>query len=104
MELTQSQERLLRRSFRYLNHNMLLMWRLGLCRMMASPAGGFIMVLGTTGRKSGEHRLAPLNFAERNVKVEVVAADALTQEEREAAIGAAQDAIEQQLAPGAARS
>ena len=69
MEITQSQERLLRRAFRYLNRNMLLMWRLGLRRMMASPIGGFVMVLGTTGRKSGEHRLAPVNFAERYDRV-----------------------------------
>lgn len=69
MELTQSQERSLRRAFRYLNHNMLLMWRLGLRRIMASRTGGFVMVLGTTGRKSAEHRLAPLNFAERDDRV-----------------------------------
>ena len=43
-------------------------------------------------------------FAQRNVKVEVVGADASSPEVRDAAIGAAQDAIEDQLgpAPGAA--
>ncbi len=65
MELTQAQERLLRRGFRFLNKNMLLMWRLGLGRYLASPRMGYIMVLGTTGRKSGVWRLAPLDFAER---------------------------------------
>jgi len=54
----------LRRAFRLLNRSMLLMWRLGLRWMMASPTTGYLMVLATTGRKSGERRLVPLNFAE----------------------------------------
>lgn len=65
MELMESQEAQLRRAFRFLNRNMLVMWRLGLGRLMASPPSGYIMVLATTGRRSGERRLVPLNFVER---------------------------------------
>ncbi len=64
MELEESQEAQLRRAFRFLNRNMLVMWRLGLGRLMANPQSGYIMVLATTGRKSGERRLVPLNFVE----------------------------------------
>lgn len=63
MEITEAQEARLRRGFRFLNRNMILMWRLGLGCQMANPAVGYIMVLTTTGRKSGERRLVPLNFA-----------------------------------------
>ncbi len=61
MELKESQ---MRSAFRFLNRNMLLWWRLGLGWQMANPVTGYIMVLATTGRKSGERRLVPLNFAE----------------------------------------
>jgi deazaflavin-dependent oxidoreductase (nitroreductase family) len=61
MKLKESQ---LRTAFRFLNRHMLLLWRLGLGWQMANPISGYIMVLGTTGRKSGERRLVPLNFAE----------------------------------------
>ena len=61
MALNESQ---LRAAFRFLNRNMLLLWRLGLGWMMANPWSGYIMVLATTGRKSGARRLVPLNFAE----------------------------------------
>lgn len=64
MELTETQEAQLRRAFRVLNRNMLLMWRLGLGWQMANPLSGYIMVLATTGRRSGERRLVPLNYAE----------------------------------------
>ena len=64
VELKESQEAQLRRAFRFLNRNMLVMWRLGLGWLMANPQSGFIMVLATTGRKSGERRLVPLNFVE----------------------------------------
>jgi hypothetical protein len=40
-----------------------------------------------------------IGFAERNVKVEVVGADPSSAEAREAALGAAQDVIEQRLEP-----
>ena len=61
MKLDESQ---LRAAFRVLNRNMLLLWRLGLGWLMANPTSGYIMVLATTGRKSGARRLVPLNFAE----------------------------------------
>ncbi len=54
----------LRAAFRLLNRNMLALWRLGLGWQMANPMSGYIMVLATTGRRSGERRLVPLNFAE----------------------------------------
>jgi len=69
MELNESQVSRLRQAFRALNKNMLLMWRLGLRRMMASPRMGYLMVMATTGRKSGERRLVPLNFAEEGTSV-----------------------------------
>ena len=69
MELTESQVSRIRRAFRALNKNMLLMWRLGLGRMMATRHGGYVMVLATTGRKSGRRRLAPLNFAEEGTSL-----------------------------------
>ncbi len=69
MNLTEEQVTKLRGAFRALNRNMLLMWRLGLGRMMASPTGGYVMVLATTGRRSGERRLVPLNFAEEGTSV-----------------------------------
>ena len=53
----------LRRAFRTLNRFMLLMWRLGLGRFLAGSRVGYVMVLATTGRRSGLRRLAPLNFA-----------------------------------------
>jgi deazaflavin-dependent oxidoreductase (nitroreductase family) len=61
MDLGESQ---LRTAFRFLNRNMILMWRLGLGWQMANPMSGYIMVLATTGRRSGERRLVPLNYSE----------------------------------------
>ncbi len=69
MNLTESQVAKVRGAFRALNRSMLLLWRLGLQRMMATPGGGYVMVLVTTGRKSGERRLVPLNFAEEGSAV-----------------------------------
>jgi len=63
MEFTAARATQLRRLFRLLNRNMLLLWRLGFGSHFADPNVGFIMVLTTTGRKSGERRRAPLNFA-----------------------------------------
>lgn len=54
----------LRGAFRVLNRFMLLMWRLGLGGLMAGPRRGYVMVLVTTGRKTGLRRPVPLNFAE----------------------------------------
>ena len=55
----------LRRIFRLLNRLMVLMWRLGMGRMINIwPAGiGRIMVIKHVGRKSGKVRLAPVNYA-----------------------------------------
>jgi hypothetical protein len=62
MELTGARQAQLRRFFRWLNRRMVLMWRLGFGSHFADPAVGYMM-LTTTGRKSGERRRAPLNFA-----------------------------------------
>jgi deazaflavin-dependent oxidoreductase (nitroreductase family) len=64
MTIPTNQVQQLRASFRGLNRFMLLMWRLGLGRFLAGPRVGYVMVLATTGRKSGLRRLAPLNFDE----------------------------------------
>ena len=55
----------LRQLFKYCNHCMLLMWRAGLGRWInVWPEGiGRIMVLTTTGRKSGLRRRTPVNYA-----------------------------------------
>jgi deazaflavin-dependent oxidoreductase (nitroreductase family) len=55
----------LRSGFRYFNRFMLLMWRLGLGPWLSlwPDVGGRIMVLTTVGRKSGEPRRTPLNYA-----------------------------------------
>jgi deazaflavin-dependent oxidoreductase (nitroreductase family) len=55
----------LRQAFRYFNHFMLFMWRAGLGRWInVWPEGiGRIMVLTTTGRKSGLPRRTPVNYA-----------------------------------------
>ncbi|MDJ0954940.1 MAG: nitroreductase/quinone reductase family protein [Acidimicrobiia bacterium] len=69
MNLTEEQVTTLRGVFRALNRSMLLLWRLGLGGTMASPNTGYVLVLTTTGRKSGERRLVPLNFAEEGTSV-----------------------------------
>ena len=69
MELSEAQVTKIRGIFRTMNRGMLLMWRLGLQRMMATPQGGYVFVLATTGRKSGLRRLVPLNFAEEGASV-----------------------------------
>ncbi len=58
----------LRTTFKCLNKLMILLWRLGLGRWInATPeTGGRIMVLTTTGRKSGLKRRAPVNYARLN--------------------------------------
>jgi deazaflavin-dependent oxidoreductase (nitroreductase family) len=55
----------LRAMFKQFNKFMLLMWRLGLGPMlnMWPEVGGRIMVMATTGRKSGQRRLTPVNYA-----------------------------------------
>jgi deazaflavin-dependent oxidoreductase (nitroreductase family) len=55
----------LQQGFRYFNKFMLLLWRLGLGRMLNLwPEGtGRIMVLTHTGRRSGQRRQNPVNYA-----------------------------------------
>ena len=55
----------LKQGFRYLNRFMVLMWRLGLGQFVNIwPEGaGRIMVITTTGRKSGLQRQTPVNYA-----------------------------------------
>lgn len=62
-------------SFRWLNKLMVLLWRLGLGRLVnASPRHlGRVMVLRVTGRKSGLPRLAPVNYAPGDGEVFCVA-------------------------------
>jgi deazaflavin-dependent oxidoreductase (nitroreductase family) len=57
-------ENTLRRAFNQFNKIMILMWRLGLGAWInsAPEAAGRIMVLTTTGRKSGLKRRAPVNY------------------------------------------
>lgn len=65
MEITPELEQRARAVFKRLNRFMLLMWRLGLGRLVnLSPRwGGQIMVLAHRGRKSGLRRLTPVNYA-----------------------------------------
>ncbi len=62
---TQAQNaRRLRAAFKWLNRYMILHWRLGLGAMAnRADLGGCIMVLVHTGRKSGQTRRTPVNYA-----------------------------------------
>jgi hypothetical protein len=54
---------ILRKLFRYLNRFFMVpVFRLGLGPLMTNPFSGYIMVLKTTGWKSGKIRYAPLNY------------------------------------------
>lgn len=64
MRVSEAQISKLRGAFRVLNRGMLIMWRLGLGGVMAGRRRGYVMVLVTTGRKTGLRRPVPLNFAE----------------------------------------
>ncbi len=68
-----SQE-LLRKRFRIFNRWMIGMWRLGMGRLInISPARlGRILLLGTTGRKSGKTRYTPLNYSPGDNEVVVL--------------------------------
>jgi deazaflavin-dependent oxidoreductase (nitroreductase family) len=61
--------------FRYFNRFMLIMWRLGLDRWMSFWPSGFgqYMVINHTGRKSGQLRKTPVNFAEVSGEIYCVA-------------------------------
>jgi len=65
MTLSPRTEYNLKQGFRYLNRFMVLMWRLGLGQFINIwPEGaGRIMVITTTGRKSGLKRRTPVNYA-----------------------------------------
>src|SRR5688572_23651580 len=54
-----------RQGFRYVNYFMVLMWRMGLGKMLNlwPQVLGRYMVLGHTGRKSGILRRTPVNYA-----------------------------------------
>lgn len=58
-------ENALRQLFKSLNRFMLLMWQLGLGKMLNGwpSVGGRIMVLTHTGRKTSLHRRTPVNYA-----------------------------------------
>lgn len=73
MNLSETQVAKLRGAFRALNRSMILLWRLGLGGTMAGPRRGYVLVLATTGRRSGVRRLAPLNFAEEGAAVYCIA-------------------------------
>lgn len=62
----ESIDRVLRRSFWYVNRGMVTMWRLGLGRWInVWPSGsGRIMVLTHIGRRSGRRFRTPLNYAQ----------------------------------------
>lgn len=63
-------EYLLRRIFWYLNrYFMVPAFRLGLGPIMGNPFSGYIMVLKTTGRKTGKQRFTPVNYAILDGKV-----------------------------------
>jgi deazaflavin-dependent oxidoreductase (nitroreductase family) len=55
----------LRKGFHYFNHMMLFMWRLGLGQYINiwPKRIGQIMVITTTGRRSGVRRRTPVNYA-----------------------------------------
>lgn len=55
-------EKLLRQLFKYANHFMLLLWRLGLGDFGNRPETSQVMVLTHTGRKSGLRRRTPVNY------------------------------------------
>ncbi len=65
MATDEKQSEALRQGFKYLNKFMLLMWRMGLGKMINSWPDkiGQMMVIVHTGRKSGLTRHTPLNYA-----------------------------------------
>lgn len=63
-QMTTTQEKNLRKTFKIFNRFMLLLWRLGLGGYGNNTRwGGSIMVISHTGRKSGLLRRTPLNYA-----------------------------------------
>jgi deazaflavin-dependent oxidoreductase (nitroreductase family) len=64
-QYTSAQMSQLRKAFRVLNKFMIFMWQIGLGRFINIWPGviGRIMVIKHIGRKSGQVRLAPVNYA-----------------------------------------
>jgi deazaflavin-dependent oxidoreductase (nitroreductase family) len=64
-------EERLRQGFKYLNRFMVLMWRLGLGNWLNAwpPVLGRYLVLGHRGRKTGQLRRTPVNFARVNGEI-----------------------------------
>ena len=71
-------------------------------KFMAKPGEQWVIRREAYQRVRDAFDAHGISFAERNVKVEVVSAQELTPEVREAAAGAAQELIEQRLQPGEA--
>lgn len=65
----------LRQGFKYLNRYMVLMWRLGLGKWLNSAPTllGRYMVIVNVGRKTGQKRFAPVNYATVDGQVYCVA-------------------------------
>jgi deazaflavin-dependent oxidoreductase (nitroreductase family) len=64
VEVLMPAESALRRIFWYFNRFFMVpMFRLGLGSFVGNPVSGYIMVIKTTGRKTGKVRYVPLNYA-----------------------------------------
>lgn len=65
MTISEHEAQVMRQYFKYFNKFMILMWRLGLGRAINiwPEYGGQVMVIVHTGRKTGQTRYAPVNFA-----------------------------------------
>lgn len=68
---TPGQMQVLRRVFHALNHFMILMWKIGMGRMLNSwrAVGGRIMLIRHRGRRSGKEYLTPVNYAVVNGEI-----------------------------------
>lgn len=73
--MTVETEAALRHGFKYLNRYMVLMWRLGLGKWLNSAPTllGRYMVIVNVGRKTGQKRFAPVNYATVDGQVYCVA-------------------------------
>ncbi len=57
-------DEIVRKIFRYVNRFFMApAFRLGLGHLICNPFSGYIMVIKTTGRKTGKTRYTPLNYA-----------------------------------------
>lgn len=68
-------------------------------KFMTKPGAQWVIRRDAYQKLRDEFEKNGINFAERNVKVEVISDHPLTDEQKDAAVGAAQPAIEQQLGP-----